>query len=101
LLEDIEGLSAYQRPAVDDESRRALDSEGTALIDLFLDVIRVLPRVETLVELLRVQVQLGCKVFQILIVECALVLSGLAVEEQVVVLPESILIRSTLAGLGG
>ena len=58
----------------------------------------VLPGIQALVESGGVQAEIHGEAFQIVLVESALIFTGLALEQQVVVLPKLILIAGALAG---
>lgn len=66
---------------------------------LFYNVC-IFPGVQALIERRSVQAELFGESFQVILTERALVFSGLSFKQQIVVLPELILICCTLAGFG-
>jgi hypothetical protein len=98
LLESLKRLRAEYWLSIDQESRRAANTDGLSSAGRRLNQFRVFARIQALVESLAVQPDVRRKLFQIIFIKGALVLAALALEEQVMVFPEGILIRRALAG---
>jgi hypothetical protein len=66
---------------------------------LHLNRLRICPGVKALIKGSRVQIEVDCKFFKVILAESALVLAILAGKQLIMVLPELILVAGTLAGL--
>jgi hypothetical protein len=98
LLEGFERLSPEHRNAIDNESRRASHTELVGNSGLFLNCLRVLSGIQAFIKGCGIQVEIGRKLFEIILVKGPLILAVLAGEELIGIFPKSILICSALAG---
>ena len=80
---------------------RALDAQLLGGLGLLLHLLRVLARIQALVELGRLQAEVLGESLQLVLGERALVLAVLALEQLVVILPELALVARALAGFRG
>ena len=101
LLEDLVGLRPDDGAPIDHKGRRALYPNGVGSLRQILYHLGVFARIQALIEGICVQLQVGSKLLQFVFGKGALVLPILPLEEQVMVLPESILVSGALAGLSG
>jgi hypothetical protein len=81
LLEDVERLRAEYGLAVDEEGRRGTHAELLSEVALVRDQRCVAAGVHAAIERLSVQPELGSKLLQVVLTECALVLAAVFVEE--------------------
>lgn len=99
-MERLEGQRPRYGLPIDHEGWRATHTQRLGLGRLAAHDIGVFARVEARVESFGIQPQLGGKLLQILLAEGAPILTAVFVEEQEVMeLPESILLGGALAGL--
>jgi len=97
----LERLRADDRLPVDDKRRGTLHADLLGSGGFLLDDLGIFTAIEAFVKGSRIQPHFGSKGFQVVLVESALVFSILALEEQVVVFPELILVGGAFAGLCG
>jgi hypothetical protein len=68
-------------------------------LHILLDLGCVLSRVQTIIELICVKTQLDCKAFKVIFAQRSLVFTILVLEENIVILPERILVSGAFARL--
>lgn len=99
LLEGLERLGAYDGLAVHQECRRRADAQLLGGSAFGRHQRLVAPGIQTGIEGFGVQTEFVGKLLQVVLTERALVLAPVLVQEQeIVVFPEGILLRSALAG---
>ncbi len=81
LLEGLKRLRPEHRKAIDDEGWRAAHTELVGNSRLFLNCLGVLPGIQAFIERCGIQLEVGSKLLEIILVEGALVLAVLAGEE--------------------
>ena len=94
----IVGLCPDNRLPVNHEGRGALHANLLGGVGFLLHDAGVFAGIQAFIESGRIQAHLLGKAFQVVLVECPLVLTGLTLEQQVVVLPKLILVGGTLTG---
>jgi hypothetical protein len=94
----IVGLCPDDWLTVNHEGRGALHANLLGGSGFLLHDAGVFAGIQALIESGRIQAHLLGKAFQVVLVECPLVLTGLTLEQQVVVLPKLTLVGGTLTG---
>ncbi len=100
MFKNRKGLCSHNCNTVDNKGGCAGHTKLAGSLGVYLNLFGVLARIKALIESLAVKSKFSSQLLQVLFVESTLVFSSLAVEDQVVILPKSVLVGCTLAGLG-
>jgi hypothetical protein len=82
--------------SIDKQAGRACNSQALGFCTFLAHFVSILARVQALVELVRIKLQLGGKPFQIILTEGAGVFGPLLFKKLIIVIPKTILLIRAL-----
>lgn len=99
-MENAQWLSAKDGEPVYDDRRSALNPNGLGPAGLCRNDLGIFAGIETFIERGFFEPQFSSEAFEVVPAERALIFAGMVLKQVIVVLPESVLLCCTLAGLG-